>query len=106
MLNNRGNALQGWLRHDEALAAYDQALALRPDYPEALNNRGNALQELKRHEEALASFDKAGPPQAFTGAAIAALDLCDWARTGKIAPEMARRIRGRRGHPALDPAGL
>jgi protein O-GlcNAc transferase len=92
-LNNRGNALLGLGRHDEALAAYDQALALRPDYPEALNNRGNALQELKRHAEALASFDKAGSPQAFTGAAIAALDLCDWARTEKIAPEMARRIR-------------
>ena len=44
---------------DEALASYDRALALRPDYAEALNNRGNALQELKRYDEALASYDRA-----------------------------------------------
>jgi predicted O-linked N-acetylglucosamine transferase (SPINDLY family) len=93
-LNNRGNALLGLSRHDEALAAYDQALALRPDYSEALNNRGNALQSLKRHEEALASFDRAGAPEATIGAAMAALDLCDWARTEKIGPELERRIKG------------
>ena len=46
-------------RHDEALASYDKAIALKPDYAEAYNNRGNALSELKRHEEALASYDKA-----------------------------------------------
>jgi predicted O-linked N-acetylglucosamine transferase (SPINDLY family) len=93
-LNNRGNALLGLGRHEEALAAYDQALRLRPDYPEALNNRGNALQSLKRHEEALASFDRAGAPEAMIGAAMAALDLCDWARTEKIGQELERRIRG------------
>lgn len=92
-VNNRGNALLGLGRYEEALAAYDQALAMQPDYPEALNNRGNALQQLKRHEEALASFDKADTPLAFAGAASAALDLCDWPRTEKIAVEMERRIR-------------
>ena len=46
-------------RYDEALASYDRALSLRPDYAEALNNRGNALQELKRLDEALASYDRA-----------------------------------------------
>ena len=46
-------------RFDEALASYDKALALKPDYAEAFNNRGNALQELKRLDEALASYDKA-----------------------------------------------
>jgi len=91
-LNNRGNALLELGRLEEALSAYDQALAARPDYPEAFNNRGNALQSLKRHEEALASFDKCGSPQAFAGAAIAALDLCDWARTEQIGREMERRI--------------
>ena len=45
-------------RPDEALASYDKALALKPDYAEALNNRGNAS-DLKRPEEALASYDKA-----------------------------------------------
>ena len=44
---------------EDALASYDQALRVRPDYTEALYNRGIALQELMRFEEALASFDSA-----------------------------------------------
>jgi len=94
VLNNRGNAMQGLLRYDDAVAAYDQALALRPDYAQALNNRGEALQQLKRHEEALASFDRAlpGNPQAFGGAAMAALELCDWKRTAEIEAKIAERI--------------
>jgi tetratricopeptide (TPR) repeat protein len=42
-----------------ALASYERALKLRPDYAEALSNRGNILHELKRFEEALASYDRA-----------------------------------------------
>ena len=48
-------------RYGEALASYDRALTLRPDYAEALNNRGNALHELKRYDEALASYDGRSP---------------------------------------------
>ena len=99
IINNRGNALQGLARYDEALAAYDQALAIRPDHVSALNNRGSALQQLKRYEEALASFDKSGSPEAFGGAAMAALSLCDWDRVEKIAPEMERRIRAGKAVP-------
>ena len=94
--NNRGNALQGLMRYEDALAAYDRALLLRPDYPEAFNNRGEALQQLKRHEEALASYDRAlsasGEVQAFGGAAMAVLNLCDWSRTAQIGAQMERRI--------------
>ena len=57
--NNRGNALRALGRHKEALASFDKALTLRPDYPEALNNRGNALRDLGRAREALVSYDKA-----------------------------------------------
>jgi len=104
-MNNRGNALQGLLRYQDALAAYDQALALKPDYAEAQNNRGEALQQLKRHEEALAAFDRAMPsrPQAFAGAAMAALDLCDWKRTAEIGAQMQKRIAA--GEP-IPPWGL
>jgi len=49
----------GMGRLEEAAAHYDQAIALAPDYIEALNNRGNALFGLKRLEQALASFDEA-----------------------------------------------
>ena len=47
------------LKHlEEALASYDKAIALKPDFAEAYSNRGNALRDLKRPEEALASYDK------------------------------------------------
>ncbi len=46
-------------RLDEALANYDRALSVLPDYAEALYNRGNALKELNRLDEALASYDRA-----------------------------------------------
>jgi predicted O-linked N-acetylglucosamine transferase (SPINDLY family) len=95
-LSNRGNALQGLMRHDEAVASYDRALAIRTDFAEALNNRGSALQELKRHAEALASFDaaleKSGQPHAFGGAAMSALNLCDWNRAEDIASQIERRV--------------
>jgi tetratricopeptide (TPR) repeat protein len=59
VLNNCGNALHALKRSDEALACYDRALALRPDYAEAHYNRGNVLGGLKRFDEAVASFDRA-----------------------------------------------
>jgi len=58
-LNNRGNALQKMKRYDEALASYDQAIALQPGDAETHNNRGATLQEMMWFGEALASYDKA-----------------------------------------------
>jgi hypothetical protein len=46
-------------RPEDALASYDRAIALQPDYAEAYSNRGVALLDLKRLDDALASFDKA-----------------------------------------------
>ena len=51
--------LQKLGRSQDALASFDRALALKPDYAEALYNRGNALLALKRPEDALASYDRA-----------------------------------------------
>ena len=58
-LYNRGNTLHELKRFEEALASYDRALTVRPDYAEALCNRGVTLHELKRFDEALASYDRA-----------------------------------------------
>jgi tetratricopeptide (TPR) repeat protein len=46
-------------RYEEALAAADRGLALRPDYPEAYYNRAVALAWLQQYEGALASLRRA-----------------------------------------------
>jgi tetratricopeptide (TPR) repeat protein len=57
--SNFGLALQQQGMVREAIASYDGALALEPNYAEAHNNRGDALRALNRHEEALASLARA-----------------------------------------------
>jgi predicted O-linked N-acetylglucosamine transferase (SPINDLY family) len=46
-------------RLQDALASYDNALAIKPEHPEVLNNRGITLRQLKRFDEALANSDRA-----------------------------------------------
>jgi tetratricopeptide (TPR) repeat protein len=43
----------------QAIAAYDRAISLKPDYADAYNNKGVALDELNRNEEAIAAYDRA-----------------------------------------------
>ena len=54
-----GNALDNLKRYEEAIAAYDQAIRLNPNYAVAYNNKGLALHNLKRYEEAIAAYDQA-----------------------------------------------
>jgi len=54
-----GNALYERGRMDDAIAAYREALRLKPDYSEAYNNMGAALQALGRMEEAIAAYREA-----------------------------------------------
>lgn len=54
----QARALRGAGRIEEAVAAYDEALALRPASVEAHFNRGNALQALGRHDQAVAAYDR------------------------------------------------
>jgi len=97
VLNNRGNALRILGQLDAAVESYDRAIALRPDYSEAQSNRAGTLQLLKRHAEALAGFVTAMAldprnPTAFGGAAMAALNLCDFPRAARYAAEMPARV--------------
>jgi FkbM family methyltransferase len=55
---SRGAMLERLGRHLEALASYDEVLAIRPDDVRALYARGNLLKRMGRLEEALASYDK------------------------------------------------
>jgi tetratricopeptide (TPR) repeat protein len=56
--SNRGLALQGLKRLNEALDSYEKALSIDPNFVEGLFNRANALLEMGRLQEALASYDK------------------------------------------------
>jgi tetratricopeptide (TPR) repeat protein len=46
-------------RLSEAIASYEKATNLKPDYHEAWTNRGNTLVSLEKLSEAIASYDKA-----------------------------------------------
>ncbi|MEL6581075.1 MAG: tetratricopeptide repeat protein, partial [Cyanobacteria bacterium J06621_12] len=54
-----GNALFNLGRYEDAIAAYDQALAIKPELHEAWYNRGIALFSLGRYEDAIAAYDQA-----------------------------------------------
>ena len=54
-----GNALKDQGRLDEAIAAYNRAIALKPDYAEAHNNLGIALKDQGRLDEAIAAYHRA-----------------------------------------------
>lgn len=57
--NRQGCQLCEQEQYSDAIAAFDRAIALASDFPEAWNNRGNALSGLKRFAEALGSYDRA-----------------------------------------------
>jgi protein O-GlcNAc transferase len=56
---NLGFGLKAEGRLDEAIAAYRQAVALKPDFAEAYNNLGNALKEQGRLDEAVVAYRQA-----------------------------------------------
>ena len=54
-----GITLQEQGKLEEAIEAYNKALAIKPDYAEAYNNMGNALKEQGKLEEAIEAYNKA-----------------------------------------------
>ena len=57
--NNLGAALAGRGQVDEAIAHYQKALEIKPDYAEAHNNLGAALAGRGQVDEAIAHYQKA-----------------------------------------------
>lgn len=55
----QGNHLLDTQRFQDAIQAYDKAIALKPESPATWINRGNALISLQQYEAALASYNKA-----------------------------------------------
>ena len=54
-----GIALYGFKQYEEAIAAYDQAIRLNPNYADAYNNKGLALDQFGRKREAQQAYEKA-----------------------------------------------
>ena len=94
VLNDRGVTLRELKRLDEALADFDRVLVLNPNFTGAVYNRANVLADMERLDEAIAEFERTlaldpNDPRALSGMADAALNLCDWERTAKIAEELS-----------------
>ena len=58
-LLQHGQCSQEQGKLEEAIEAYNKALAIKPDYAEAYNNMGNALKEQGKLEEAIEAYNKA-----------------------------------------------
>lgn len=58
-LSNQANTFFELQRYQDALEAYEKAVNIRPDYPQAWNGQGRILYELKQYKQALTAYDKA-----------------------------------------------
>ncbi len=59
LYNIKGAASHGLGRLDQALEAYNNALAIKPDYALAYSNMANALRDQNRLEEAIKAYSRA-----------------------------------------------
>ena len=57
-LYNRGEKLRKSQRYEEAIAAYNQAIKIKPDYSEAWYAKASLLYQLQRYEEAVVAYEK------------------------------------------------
>ncbi|WP_414542421.1 tetratricopeptide repeat protein [Nostoc sp. CCY0012] len=58
-LSKQGSTLFDLQRYQDALAAYEEAVNIRPDYAQGWNGQGKTLFKLKKYPEALAAYDNA-----------------------------------------------
>jgi len=59
LLLAKGQSLLSLDKGTEALACYDEILALEPNHPEALVKKGVALEQMRQDEDALSCYDRA-----------------------------------------------
>jgi antitoxin component YwqK of YwqJK toxin-antitoxin module/tetratricopeptide (TPR) repeat protein len=58
-LNNKGRALNGMERYEEAAEVYEQALTEYPDYYLLHHNSGNNLYDMEKYDEAMQAYQTA-----------------------------------------------
>lgn len=99
--SNRGNARVSQRKLEEAIADYNQAIALAPDAPDPYLNRGAAFEGLGEWEKAIADYNTVldldpGDPAAYNnrGNAEAGLGhwedaLADFTKAAELAPDYA-----------------
>ena len=90
-------------RYDEAFAAYDKALALKPDLAEAWLGRGNVFVDLKRYDEAFAAYDKALALKpdlvGAEGARLhAKMHICDWINFDSECAHLISSVKNRKAN--------
>jgi predicted O-linked N-acetylglucosamine transferase (SPINDLY family) len=88
-------------RYEEAFAAYDRALALKPDFAEAWLSRGNVFFDLKQYKNAYAACDKAlmlNPDIKFAAGVrlLAKLHMCDWTSLETEIAQLLLKLRERK----------
>ena len=100
--NNRGNIYSSKKNYAQAIQDYDQAIRIRPNYPEAFNNRGFAYYHQQDYDRAIGNYDQAvklspGYARAFNNRAEAYVEkqqyehaLADYEAAAKIGPQFAR----------------
>ena len=78
-------------QHEAALADYDKAIDLKPDYADAYSNRGVAKAALGQHDNALDDYDRAidlKPDDADAYNNRGAMRRLRWANTMTLSPTM------------------
>jgi predicted O-linked N-acetylglucosamine transferase (SPINDLY family) len=90
-----GNALKAQGRLDAAIAAYQSALAIKPDFAEAHNNMGNALKAQRKLDEAIAAYQSALVIKPDFAVAEAVMlhkmrEICDWRDVDHFATACSR----------------
>ncbi|HEX7883613.1 MAG TPA: tetratricopeptide repeat protein, partial [Afipia sp.] len=95
-------------RFDDALAAYRQALALKPDIVESWTGAGLTLHKLKRHDESATAYEaarKLNPSYPFLKGILLHQRMlaCDWRDIGNLVKEIEDDIAA--GRLSAEPFG-